>query len=638
MFEHKKPEVETGRLNVDEGIGDEYQLKSNGNLSEENQRHDMKANTGDQKTTNWTFIVANRNNYEIGSYSNELPIFFKAHEIDQSIVIEDNGNTHQISSGDCYNKRHVSVDHEHDDGVVSGDDDNDTVTEDHEHDDSVVSGDDNNGTVTENHEHDDGVLSGDDDNDIIGKDYRHEDGVESGNDKNDTVPEEHDLVNTFFVNDEEDIAFSFKNLFSCIGGKAKNKDKSPYVTLNNDKEKQPPINLFRQTQSMVLKTANKHANIPSHPNIKTLTCYEVHNSGINGASANTLVQSGQTITGNIHTGKVHAEDFSGGGHLVNNRDVAHNCIDPDQYDFTHPHRGYAVLIVNQHFSRLDARNGADVDVQNTKMVLQKLGFFMKNEQLVDLDKQSALAVLRDAKDSDHSRMDSFAFVISSHGNEIENPRNGKKEHAIYCSDDQYIFTNDILEMFSDENCPSLKGKPKLFFIQACRGANTDSGVEIITVDGRNSYQNYRHVHNSSYHDGKNLDRVLIEPIMNAESNPLLGRVQRVDDMDAKSFEDISDDRPIVHCNNDCLVMYAIPSGYFAWRSNMDGSWMLHYLWEEVMNYNFRKPCSFLKVLTAVTRKMSQRETNVPDNEKKSGKKAIPVIIHQLDKDIVFQEK
>ncbi|KAK3593303.1 hypothetical protein CHS0354_031362 [Potamilus streckersoni] len=111
----------------------------------------------------------------------------------------------------------------------------------------------------------------------------------------------------------------------------------------------------------------------------------------------------------------------------------------------------------------------------------------------------------------------------------------------------------------------------------------------------------------------NYDRVLIKPIKNTESDPLL---QSKDDTDVMLFGDILDDTPMVHCNNDCLVMYAVPSGYFAWRNTVDGSWMLHYLFEEVKNYNLRTPCSFLKVLTAVTRKMAIRETNVPGNEKK----------------------
>ncbi|KAL3875337.1 hypothetical protein ACJMK2_033295 [Sinanodonta woodiana] len=661
--------MESGQWNLDDGIGDKYILKSIANVSEENPIYDLKANTSDQKITFFTFVEANINSSYM--HGNDHTIFLEALEIDQRTVPEYNENTHHMTSRVCYNKEIISVNYEQGDGVISEDDFKDIITDKNEQDDGVVSGDDVNDTSTDNNKHDDSVVSGDDVNDkfaddheqddrVVSKDYgndkitedqEHDDGVVLGDDDNETVAEDDDnetvaedddnetvaedfdSVNTFFVTDEDDMGI--KNLFSCIRKRAKIKDTTSYRTLTNGKEKKPPIDPFRQTQSKLIARTNKHVFF-SHPPSRTIRACGVHNSGIIGASIDTSMQSGKTYSGNIQTGNVHFENLGGRDYIVNNRHVANIGTDSDQYDFSHPKRGYAVLIVNQNFSRLDARDGAEVDVENTTMVLERLGFIIKNEKVFNLDKQSALTVLRDAKYADHSKMDSFAFIISSHGNEIANPRNGKKEHAVYFSDDRYIFTNDILEMFSDENCPSLKGKPKLFFIQACRGTNTDSGVEIITVDGRK--QNHIGVHNRPHHGGKNLERLPHDSRMNAESNPHLCRAQMVDDMDAKGFEDISDERPLEYCNNDCLVMYAIPSGYFAWRSNMDGSWMLHYLWEEVKNYNFRKPCSFLKILTAVNRKMSNRETNVPLNIEKSGKKAIPVIIHQLDKDIVFQEK
>ena len=36
--------------------------------------------------------------------------------------------------------------------------------------------------------------------------------------------------------------------------------------------------------------------------------------------------------------------------------------------------------------------------------------------------------------------------------------------------------DDILKHFSNANCRGLKGKPKLFIFQACRGDKQDSGI------------------------------------------------------------------------------------------------------------------------------------------------------------------
>lgn len=54
----------------------------------------------------------------------------------------------------------------------------------------------------------------------------------------------------------------------------------------------------------------------------------------------------------------------------------------------------------------------------------------------------------------------------------------------------YYYTPDILwNTFTAEKCPSLAGKPKMFFINACRGEQKDYGVEYVdclTTDGPNS--------------------------------------------------------------------------------------------------------------------------------------------------------
>ncbi|KAK3593304.1 hypothetical protein CHS0354_031363 [Potamilus streckersoni] len=458
----------------------------------------------------------------------------------------------------------------------------------------------------------------------------------------DTVAEDNE--NAYDVTDEEDIPLPFMTLFTCIGQKAKNEDKCPYQKLAKDRANEPQIDPFRQTQWKLLNMTHEYGVIPSHPYIQQLTGGGSHTPDFNWASASTLMQFGKTNSGTVNTVDRPVEVSSAREHLSSNYDVSQDTvINQDLYDFSHPHRGYAIVIVNQLFTRLLKRNGAEVDLIKTKEFLRKLGYLNKNIERYNLDKESTLAILQDAQDTDHSNMDSFALIISSHGNEMEHPRNGKKEHVIYCSDDQYIFTGDILEMFSDENCPSLKGKPKLFFIQACRGTNTDDGAQIgIHVDNRKDVQEHSIGQNHSsrsQHDGRSPNEHTLEFVMHPGSESgLRDRVQCVDDTNARSFEDISEDKPIVNCNNDYLVMYATPSGHCAWRSNDDGSWMLHYLWQEVMNYDYLKPCSFLKVLTAVNRKMADRETNVPDNLLKSGKKAIPVINHQLDKDIVFQKK
>ena len=146
-------------------------------------------------------------------------------------------------------------------------------------------------------------------------------------------------------------------------------------------------------------------------------------------------------------------------------------VDDDQYNFSFPQRGHMVLIVNDRFRRQSPRDGAKWDLQKTKQIASKFGFRIFNSNhCTNLTKRETISILRQAQNLDHSDTDCFMFVVSTHGLEMPNPRaQGKLDHVLVCSDDQLIFTSNILEMFNDKNCPTLKNKPKIFFIQACRG-------------------------------------------------------------------------------------------------------------------------------------------------------------------------
>lgn len=63
---------------------------------------------------------------------------------------------------------------------------------------------------------------------------------------------------------------------------------------------------------------------------------------------------------------------------------------------------------------------------------------------------------------DHSKYDAFVCCILTHG----------KLGVVYTSDGKPVEILSLVDYFSDRQCPTLKGKPKMFFIQACqRGQN-----------------------------------------------------------------------------------------------------------------------------------------------------------------------
>lgn len=71
-------------------------------------------------------------------------------------------------------------------------------------------------------------------------------------------------------------------------------------------------------------------------------------------------------------------------------------------------------------------------------------------------------------EEDHTDADCFVLAISSHGDEIiqKLPKDEKqvRQDVVFCTD-FFMQTRDLVFAFSDSQCPTLTGKPRLFFIQ-----------------------------------------------------------------------------------------------------------------------------------------------------------------------------
>ena len=102
--------------------------------------------------------------------------------------------------------------------------------------------------------------------------------------------------------------------------------------------------------------------------------------------------------------------------------------------------------------------------------LQELWQFLNFEVILqrDLESQEVYNVLREISAKDHSQYDCFVCCLLSHG------ENG----GIFGTDCELVEIQDITALFKGVACPSLASKPKLFFIQACRGRNFDKGARL----------------------------------------------------------------------------------------------------------------------------------------------------------------
>lgn len=68
---------------------------------------------------------------------------------------------------------------------------------------------------------------------------------------------------------------------------------------------------------------------------------------------------------------------------------------------------------------------------------------------------------------DHSQYDCFVCCIMSHGD----------QDCVYGADSRWVQIKEMISNFQPSRCPTLTGKPKLFFIQATQGRSESQIAE-----------------------------------------------------------------------------------------------------------------------------------------------------------------
>ncbi|XP_069325098.1 caspase-13-like isoform X1 [Eulemur rufifrons] len=125
----------------------------------------------------------------------------------------------------------------------------------------------------------------------------------------------------------------------------------------------------------------------------------------------------------------------------------------------------ALIICNTEFDHLAPRNGADHDIVGMKGLLEGLGYSVDVKE--KLTARGMESVLREfAARPEHKSSDSTFVVLMSHG--ILDGICGTR-HSEGTSD--VLPYDTVFQIFNNRNCISLKDKPKVIIVQACRGAN-----------------------------------------------------------------------------------------------------------------------------------------------------------------------
>jgi hypothetical protein len=151
---------------------------------------------------------------------------------------------------------------------------------------------------------------------------------------------------------------------------------------------------------------------------------------------------------------------------IRDTQVKYDPNDPTIYKMERSPRGLCLIINNEEFNNMTTRHGSTRDAQRLKNVFKKLHFHVELKQ--NLTRDQMIEAIEDAKQYPyHKKADAFVLIILSHGGE------GGKIYGVDATDagNGYLIVNrDITVNFNDRHLPYLREKPKMFFINACRGS------------------------------------------------------------------------------------------------------------------------------------------------------------------------
>lgn len=201
---------------------------------------------------------------------------------------------------------------------------------------------------------------------------------------------------------------------------------------------------------------------------------------------------------------------------------------------------------------------------------------------------------------DHSNNDCLIVTILSHGDLIPFVHEKtNKEHFTILSHDQmsHVAARDILyplqihfSYFTDEKCPSLKNKPKIFLVQACQGTQLDEGFHML-------------------------------------------QKRKKTETDSLGFRPLKM-KPILP-HPDYLIAYSTLPGFYSFRNTNYGSWFIQALCQELRENSSKY--DLMKILTFTTQRVAydfeSRSTDIDFDEKKQ----VSCVVSMLTKLILFFE-
>ena len=347
----------------------------------------------------------------------------------------------------------------------------------------------------------------------------------------------------------------------------------------------------------------------------------------------------------------------------------------EKYPMNKTPHGIAVIINNFKFHTSPYRRGSQVDEDNLRVTWEYLQYdvlILRNLTASELTRQLMEIALKS-----HEKYDSFVCCILSHGS---------SDDGVYGVDSKTVKIIDIACLFKAHFCPTLAGKPKLFFIQSERGNDEDKGTVVQKDDEDKGMVVQKEdedkgmvVQKEDEDKGmvvqkEDEDKGMVIQKEDEDKGMVVQKededkgmvVQKEDEDEYKAMvvqkddgivvqkddEDKDDEHKIVQDDEDkraavqkdakgdpddalhhslpieadFLFGYSTPLGYLSWRSPRYGSWYISKLCEVLVDYAPQQ--DLLTMLTIVNRKVSDCYTA-------EGFKQCPAPVSLLRKQVWF---
>lgn len=220
---------------------------------------------------------------------------------------------------------------------------------------------------------------------------------------------------------------------------------------------------------------------------------------------------------------------------------------------------------------------------------------------------------------DHTENDCLMVVVLSHGELV--PLKDRKGHNfttilthdlfsyLHATDNKYPLQT-IWEKFTDERCPTLKNKPRIFLISACQGDSVDEGCDVQdNVNVSYTSSPYRAI-------SRRIETDITKTFQSAK------HVQ---------FEKVKLDRSRTLPQKDFLVMYSSVPGFYSYRDILTGTWFID-AFCNVLDATHGE----IDLYNALT--MINREVALEYESEVTKRKQNPCIVSMLTKLIRFTKK